>query len=45
MNRRDFLKGASVAGLASVVGCKAAKAACGGGRCGCGINLCLQWHA
>ena len=44
MNRRDFLKGASVAGLASVVGCKAAKAACGGGRCGCGINLCLQWH-
>ncbi|MBQ9739343.1 MAG: TIM barrel protein, partial [Kiritimatiellae bacterium] len=45
MNRRDFLKGASVAGLASVVGCKAAQAACGGGRCGCGINLCLQWHA
>ena len=41
MNRRDFLKGVSVAGLASAVGCTTAKAANRGG----GINLCLPWGA
>lgn len=44
MKRRNFLKSASVAGLASVVGCRAAKAACCGGGCG-SLNLCLQWGA
>ncbi len=45
MKRRDFLKSATVAGLASVAGCKADAAACCGGRCGDDINLCLQWNA
>ena len=45
MNRRDFLKGVSVAGLASAAGCTTAKAANSGGKCGGGINLCLQWGA
>ena len=45
MNRRDFLKGASVAGFASVAGCGTAKYACCGGKKAGDVNLCLQWSA
>lgn len=43
MNRRDFLKSAAVAGMASVAGCKAVNAVlCDGKREGV-LNLSLQW--
>ena len=44
MKRRDFLKSATVAGLASVAGCRPAEAACCGSKCG-DINLCLNFMA
>ena len=44
MQRRDFLKGVSAACLASISGCKTAKAMSSGIR-GEDIKLCLQWYA
>ncbi|MBO5940253.1 MAG: sugar phosphate isomerase/epimerase [Kiritimatiellae bacterium] len=44
MQRRDFLKSASAACLASMAGCKAAKAMSSSVR-DRDIKLCLQWHA